>query len=178
MRTVRTSIPPPARADMARAAEERLLSVPAVNAARTLLVFWSFGPEIDTQGVIERLRSEGRRVLLPFIEGGRMEAALFRADDDLVPTGYGPMAPAGPAAVDPAGIDVALAPGLAFDARGYRLGYGGGHFDRFLPRLRPDALRVGYCFHLQIVDRVPNGPEDEPVDLVITDRETFTCGGR
>jgi 5-formyltetrahydrofolate cyclo-ligase len=178
MRAVRERIPASDRAHMARAAEERLLSEPAVKAARMLLVFWSFGHEIDTHGVIGRLQAEGRGVLLPFIDGGRMEAAAFRGDDQLAPSRYGSMAPADPVVVDPTEIDVALAPGLAFDRRGFRLGYGGGHFDGFLPRLRPGALRVGYCFHVQMVDHVPNGPGDEPVDLVITDQETFTCGSR
>jgi 5-formyltetrahydrofolate cyclo-ligase len=178
MRIVRANIPAPNRARMARAAEERLFSEPALKTPGAWLVFWSFGTEIDTHGVVRRLHGEGRRVLLPFIVGGRMEAADLRIGQRLVPTGYGPMAPSDPVAVDPAEIDVAVAPGLAFDRRGFRLGYGGGHFDGFLQRMRPDAMRSGFCLQVQIVDEVPTVPSDEPVDLVITEADTFVCRSR
>jgi 5-formyltetrahydrofolate cyclo-ligase len=64
-----------------------------------------------------------------------------------------------------------VAPGLAFDRAGRRLGYGGGYFDGFLPRLRPDCPVVGVCFAEQLVDAVPAGPRDRGVDVVVTDRE-------
>jgi 5-formyltetrahydrofolate cyclo-ligase len=177
MRALRATIPAAERAGMAREAESRLLSEPALKPAGTFLVFWSFGTEIDTHGVVRRLRGAGRRVLLPFIGAGRMEAAVWTGQP-LGPSGYGPMAPEDPVAVDPGEIDAVVAPGLAFDRRGFRLGYGGGHFDGFMRRMRPDALRAGFCFHIQMVDRVPNSPTDEPVDLVITERETFPCHSR
>ena len=60
-------------------------------------------------------------------------------------------------------------PGLAFTADGRRLGQGGGHFDRFLPRLRPDCLRIGVAFREQLVDDLPTSPHDIAVDVVITD---------
>ena len=178
MRMTRAEIPPVDRAQMAIAARERFLLLPEVQAAGTVLLSWSFGSEIDTHGIIERLRAEGRRVVLPFVRGDEMNVAALGDEGELVPTGYGPKEPARPAPVDPGEVDVAVAPGLAFDVRGFRLGYGGGHFDRFLARLGPDAVRVGLCFHSQLVDRVPHGPGDEPVDVVVTDRETFICHGR
>jgi 5-formyltetrahydrofolate cyclo-ligase len=175
MRRTRLGIPIVERAQMALAARERFLSLPGVRAAGTLLLFWSFGSEIDTHETIRGLASGGRRIVLPFVREDELEAAALAADGELVPSGYGPLEPAHPTPVDPAEIDVAVAPGLAFDLRGFRLGYGGGHFDRFLARLRTDALRVGLCFHAQVIPQVPEGPGDEPVDVVVTDRETFTC---
>jgi 5-formyltetrahydrofolate cyclo-ligase len=71
-----------------------------------------------------------------------------------------------------------LAPGLAFDRRGNRLGYGGGYFDGFLARCPPDAARVGIGFHVQVVDAVPHGDADQPLDLLVTELETIACPPR
>ena len=82
--------------------------------------------------------------------------------------------------MDPSLIDVVVVPGLAFDRAGFRVGYGGGNYDRFLPRLRPDAVRVGFAFGLQLLPagKVPRGPNDEPVHHVVTERELVDCRAR
>jgi 5-formyltetrahydrofolate cyclo-ligase len=84
------------------------------------------------------------------------------------------MEPALRTEVPPEEIDVVVAPGLAFDREGNRLGYGGGHYDRFLDRLG-DAARVVIGFHAQLVGSVPSGPNDRRVDLIVTDHETVIC---
>jgi 5-formyltetrahydrofolate cyclo-ligase len=142
-------------------------------------VFAAFGSEIPTAGLIRRLRTgppgHSRRLLLPFLRGQEMGAAEYLPEDELVPSAYGPMEPLRPVSVDPAEVDVAIAPGLAFDRSGHRLGYGGGHFDRFLGRMRPDAQRVGVCFAAQVLHEIPHGPNDQPVHVVVTDQETIFC---
>jgi 5-formyltetrahydrofolate cyclo-ligase len=175
LRAARAAIPPEDRARMARAVEERLFALPALQGARTVLVFDAFGSEVPTQGIIDRLRREGRRVLLPFLEGGEMLAAEARPDDPLVPTSYGPREPSDRTPVDPAEVDVVVVPGLAFDRQGHRIGYGAGYYDRYLARLPARALRVGIGFHLQLVDALPHHADDQPVDVVVTDRETVEC---
>lgn len=90
-------------------------------------------------------------------------------------TGSGPAEPQRRTPVTPEAIDVVIVPGLAFDRSGFRLGYGGGHYDRFLRRLPDRSLRVGLAFHSQVVDRVPRGSGDERLHLVLTDRETIDC---
>jgi 5-formyltetrahydrofolate cyclo-ligase len=155
--------------------EQRLFSLPALQAARTVLVFYSFGSEISTRGIIGRLLEEGRTVLLPFMEAEEMAAAELRPGDVAVHTRYGPKEPANRVPVDPGEIDVVITPGLAFDRAGHRVGYGGGQFDRFLTRLGPPATRVGIAFHVQLLPSVPHGPSDQGVDVVVTDQELIEC---
>jgi 5-formyltetrahydrofolate cyclo-ligase len=162
---------------MGRALEARLFALPELARARAVLVFSSFGSEVPTEGIVGRLAREGRLVALPRLSGGEIEARAYRPGDAVVRAPFGALEPVDGELVPPEGLDVVIVPGLAFCRRGYRVGYGGGYFDRFLPRTRPDAFRVGICFHLQLVEEVPHGPGDVPVDAVVTDREVVRCRG-
>ena len=171
MREVRAAIDTGRRRELARIVEDSVAAVDAVRRARTVLIFYSFGSEIPTRGLIARLSREGKRILLPYLdEERRMEAAVVEPGEVPVPAGYGPKEPARRVPVDPAEVDVVIAPGLAFDRLGYRLGYGGGHYDRYLRRLGPEAVRIGIGFSVQLVDEVPAGPGDQLLDLVVTDQ--------
>jgi 5-formyltetrahydrofolate cyclo-ligase len=123
----------------------------------------------------ERALSEGKRLLLPYLEGQVMEAAEVRRGDELTPTDYGPKEPMSRIPVNPEAVDVVVTPGLAFDRRGHRLGYGAGYYDLYLSRLAPRAVRIGVAFSIQVVDRVPAGPKDVAVDLLVTDQGSFDC---
>lgn len=64
--------------------------------------------------------------------------------------------------------DLVIVPTLAFDKRGYRLGWGGGFYDRFL-KAQPQALKIGLCFEANLIDKIPDEPHDVPLDMVITE---------
>ena len=173
MREAREAIPPAERTELSRAVGERLFTLPEVRGARTMALFSSFGSELDTAPMLEQAHAEGRRVVLPYIEGAAMEVAEHRPGDDLARSSYGAMEPASRVAVDPSQIDVVVAPGLAFDRAGRRLGYGRGYYDRWLRRVGTDAFLIGVCFSAQVVDRVPATSSDERMDVVVTDREVI-----
>lgn len=178
MKALRDAIPAGERVRMAAAIEADLMELPAVRAARVVLLFWSFGSEVPTDVIARRLHADGRRVLLPYLTGSRMEAGELRDGDALVPTSYGPMEPADRRPVEPDQIDLVVAPGLAFDRQGHRVGYGSGHFDRYLARLRDDATRVGIAFHQQVLPAIPHGPSDQRLDVLVTDLKTIVCPAR
>lgn len=154
------------RAAAAEAAAARVLALPEVGAASSVMAFASFGTEIPTDPLVEGLLASARRVLMPLVDGRRLRAAPIASLSDLAPGYHGIREPAAPAAVEPA-ADVILVPGVAFDSAGRRLGYGGGFYDEFLAEAR--GLRVGYCFDCQIVDAVPAGPGDAAVEIVVTE---------
>ncbi len=74
-----------------------------------------------------------------------------------------------PGSISPDVLDVVVVPGLAFTRDGRRLGQGGGHYDRFLPRLRPSCVTVGVGFAEQLVDDLPTEPHDVRLDMIVTD---------
>ncbi len=178
MRRVRAAIHETDRQYLAARVEDRLFAMPEVRKARTVMLFASFGSEIPTERMVRRLDSEGRTVLLPFLADGELGAAPYRPGDPTTGSPYGPVEPAARLPVDPSEIDVVLLPGLAFDRKGRRLGYGGAHYDRYLARLQAAALRVGIAFHQQLVDEVPADAGDEPVDVVVTDRDVIRTGSK
>ena len=147
----------------------RLADLPDLRTASTILAYAAFGSELDPAPYLASFHGEA--VALPRVEDHDMVAVRFRAEDALDPSPLGPMEPRG-AALDPTTIDAVLVPGVAFDRSGGRLGYGRGYYDRFFRLLRPGVPRIGVCHALQLVDAVPRGAWDLPVDLVVTDAET------
>lgn len=145
-------------------------SILAGASAGTVLVFWAFGSELPTGGLIDELVAEGRTVCLPRIASGELEARTYRPGDPVIEVSFGAREPAEGRLVEPEELDAVLVPAVAFDDLGYRIGYGGGYYDRFLVRVRPDALRIGIGMVAQRVSRVPRGNLDLPVDLVVTER--------
>jgi 5-formyltetrahydrofolate cyclo-ligase len=178
MRQRRAEIPAAERARLAVEARGRLLGLPELQAPRNVMVFASFGSEIPTEDLITGLRAQGHRVLLPIVEEDALLAVRFEPGDPMVETTYGPREPAARVPIDPDEIDVVIIPGLAFDRRGRRLGYGGSYYDRYLPLLSSHALKVGIGFHQQLVEEVPSGSGDVRLDMVVSDQEVVRCQPR
>ena len=175
MRESRRALPPDQRMERAARVERSVLEL--LQEAGTVMVFYAFGTEVATRGLTGSLHARGVRLLLPFLAEDGLDAAEVAPGDALELSPYGPREPGRRVAVDPAGIDGIVVPGLAFDRRGHRVGYGGGHYDQYLTRLRPDALSVGVAFAFQVVDQVPSGPDDVPVHVVVTEDEVIRARG-
>jgi 5-formyltetrahydrofolate cyclo-ligase len=141
--------------------------------------FLAIGEEIDPLALLERLRGEGYRLALPVMEG-KGKPLLFRSwtpGEGLAATTWGIREPLPDApAVEP---DVVLGPLLAFDADGYRLGYGGGFYDRTLARLRAlkPVVSIGLAYDEQRVDAVPHLDYDQRLDWVLTPSGPLKCIG-
>ncbi|HEX9697146.1 MAG TPA: 5-formyltetrahydrofolate cyclo-ligase [Actinomycetota bacterium] len=170
----RARLSPAEREAGGRAVAETILSLPEIAAASAVMAFASFGTEIPTDPVVEALLHAGRRVMMPAVDGDRLRAAPIARLEDLAPGYRGIREPPAPAFVDPGPQAVFLIPGVAFDERGGRLGYGGGFYDSFL-RQNP-GLRIGVCFECQIVAAVPAEAHDLPVALVVTDARVIRAG--
>ena len=161
-----------ARAETGRRVVERFLALPEVERAATVMVFWSFGSEVPTGPLIERLHERRIAVALPRIEGAGLTPIAYAPGDPTTPTSFGAEEPVEGAPLDPSSIDVVAVPGVAFDRRGRRIGYGAGYYDRFLRAL--PAFSVGLAFGLQVLDRdLPAGSFDLPVDAIVTEDETI-----
>jgi 5-formyltetrahydrofolate cyclo-ligase len=163
--------PEVARAAAGRVAE-RVLALPELARARRILACLSFGSELDTEVLIGGLLAGGWEVYAPRVERGDGRLHAHRYPCALEALSFGLRQPVGSApelAEETLGatLDLALVLGLAFDRRGYRLGHGRGHFDRFFARHRVPG--VGLAFDLQLRDRLPAEPHDVPMRAVVTE---------
>lgn len=141
----------------------------AYGGCESYFIYRSFGSEASTRTITEELLARGKRVLLPRTEG-----------DVIVPVPYGQLKRGGFGIEEPAGapyegaIDVAVVPLLAVNSRGYRLGYGGGYYDRFLHG--KNILKVGLGYRFQLTDEFEEDAWDEPLDEFICERGIFRFG--
>lgn len=162
-----------ARAERSVRIADRALSLRELGGARTVMAFWSFGSEVETAPLIQRLHARGVRVVLPRVEGGDVVPVVYETGDEVLATAFGAMEPTGTEVVVPDEVDLVIAPGVAFDREGNRVGYGGGFYDRFLSRTRPGAPAIAIAFALQVVPEVPHGPADRRVHAIVTEDEVI-----
>lgn len=171
----RDALPIVERVAKSEAIAVRLLGMSEAIDARVVMAYWSFGSEVDTAPLIERLAAEGRTVALPRIEGDELLPVTFVPGEAMDETTFGAMEPSNGRTLDPGELDLVVAPGVAFDRACGRVGYGRGFYDRLLGRVRPGTSVVGVAFELQVVHEVPTGRSDRAVDAVVTEHEVIRC---
>lgn len=168
----RDALPPDDREERGDRVVERFLGLPEVQRATTVMLFSTFGSEVPTRSLIERLHARGVVVALPRIEGADLVPLAYAPGDPTTTTSFGAEEPVGGTPLDPTSIDVVAMPGVAFDRRGRRIGYGGGYYDRFLLGL--PAFKAALAFGLQVLDEaLPTGGFDLPVDAIVTEDEAI-----
>lgn len=174
-REAAAALPPDAAGQLAR---DRLLAAVRLPEAATVSAYWPLEAEFDPRPIAHHLHAAGHRIGLPvvlgrgrplvfrrWIPGMELEQGSFRV---LVPSPESPE-------VTP---QVMLAPLLAFDAAGYRLGYGGGFYDRTIEMLRTSGplLVIGVAYAAQEVPAVPREPTDQPLDWIVTEEGARRIG--
>ena len=139
--------------------------------AQSIYGYLSYNQEVRTEAILRRAMADGKRVAVPKVFGDDMKF-LWLDDLSLVAPGYydipEPLAD-GPEADDD--LALVLMPGLAFDADGHRIGYGGGFYDRYLAAHHDHKL-VALCYGFQLLDHLDTEDHDIPVNLVIADPQT------
>lgn len=166
-----------AMAEAASAASTHLLQM--LCGRRVVMLYSPFRNELGTWPAARRLESMSCAIALPVTDrqARRITPALVQSVDSLVPGAYGILEPAAGkyTILDPSELDVVVVPGACFDLAGYRIGYGGGYYDRFLPRLRADCLTVGFAYDWQVVPELSPDPWDQPLSHLVTDCRTIEC---
>lgn len=169
------------RAELSRAIVARLLALPDFQRARTVLAYAGFGSEIDTRLLLAAALESGKRLLLPRVNRRAGVLDVHVVTDlarDLGAGGWGIPEPQ-PETCPGCGAEEAdwiLVPGVAFDRRGGRIGYGRGYYDKLLGSVRRagnGAPALAAAFDAQVVDEIPMGDHDVPVDRVLTETEFF-----
>ncbi|MBE6975607.1 MAG: 5-formyltetrahydrofolate cyclo-ligase [Ruminococcaceae bacterium] len=145
---------------------EQFLTHPLYRQAKTLYGYLPYNQEVRTTPILKQALLDGKQVAVPKVYGDEMRF-IFLTDLEQVASGYAgipePVAD-GPVAADPTAL--VLMPGLAFDEKGGRIGYGGGFYDRFLAS-EPGHPTVALCYAFQMVEEIPMEEFDVPIDCVL-----------
>jgi 5-formyltetrahydrofolate cyclo-ligase len=177
MRSLRRTLPAETRLEKSYRICAFLQEIEPVLQARVVGSFLAMSTEVDLAAFVGWLQARGQSVAVPRIaaDGKSLEFCLL---DSALTLEQHPLGFVQPSGVHPtiatSELDVVLVPALAIDLRGYRVGYGQAFYDRTLPQATR-AVRIGVAFDFQLVPEVPDTPGDEPVHMVVTDKQIHRC---
>ncbi len=170
------------RAALSRAIVRDIVETSVYRRSNTVMAYASFGSELQTDEFVRHVLDQGKILLLPKVNRQRELLEIYRVRDPVQDLRVGTWGIREPrpdrcARMEPHIIDFVLVPGLAFDRRGRRLGYGGGFYDKLLAdSLSPCAWLVAGAFESQMVEKVPVDEHDMPMDVVVTERGHYPPG--
>lgn len=163
-----------ARGQASQEIAAQILAQEAYQKAQLIFSFYPMSTEVQVSLLFDQALQEGKQLCFPATFGeGRMEAYIPRnlKNMDLDPYGFPTPDPELDQKVEPQAIDLVLVPLLGFDRELYRIGYGGGFYDRYIARIPRRAVLLGVAFACQEVDRIPRNEFDQKLDLLITEKE-------
>ena len=146
--------------------------------AKSILLYSAFRSEVDTDELCKALLHDGKTVCVPLakpVEKDIVPIVVDKEDFPLQPGYHGIPEPKWCAGkvFTAQNLDIVVVPGLLFDSRGNRLGYGGGFYDRFLANKAPQALRVGLAYSCQLADSIPAHRHDMRMDILVTELDVL-----
>ncbi len=161
---------------------EQLVTLPIFQEKNRFFIYCSYRSEVETTLLLNNCLLKGKTVAVPLSvpEQSRLLAVAITDPAQDLFSGFRGIPEPIPSLVErrllsPESIDVVIVPGVVFARPGYRLGYGGGYYDRFLAQSAPQSYRIGLAFSLQLVDDIPVLPHDIPMDMVISEKEVIRC---
>ena len=158
---------------------DKLLNLDCIKNAKNIMLYLDFNNEVSTYSLIKKLLNLGKIVSSPITLKEERKLIPSQITDLKNGIQYGaynirePKPECSPA-INIKDLDVVIVPAVAYDKSCYRLGYGGGFYDRFLENLRKDAVTIGIAFDLQIFDEVPKEAHDAQLDYIVTESRILT----
>ena len=170
------------RIEKSRQIASRLFELEVFRKSKAIFFFLSLPEEVQTEDMIREAFRLNKEVFVPLVdkEEGRLQVVRIpHLEIEFVRGEYGVQEPASQwrEISSPDQLDLVVAPGLAFDTSGGRIGYGGGYYDRLLRQVPAEAVQIGVGFDFQVLDSIPRMGFDVPVQFVITETQSLRCLG-
>ncbi len=172
-RNVRMALSAEQVEERSKKAGKHLLSSALYQDAEVILAYIDTQNEISTKPILQDAWQSGKTVAVPRVDGKNMDFYLIDSYEDLEEGAFGVFEPKESCPIYEGGAALLLLPGVAFDAAGGRVGYGGGFYDRYLEK-HPEHKKVGYAYQFQIYSVVPREATDIPVDALLTEEGLFS----
>ncbi|MCT4507653.1 MAG: 5-formyltetrahydrofolate cyclo-ligase [Tepidibacter sp.] len=154
---------------------QNLLKLDEIEKANVIMAYLDFNSEVKTDNIINYFLSQNKKIVVPLSIVDEKKLLLSEIKDiknEVYIGTYGIREPKPKfiRPVDAKNIDIVIVPAVAYDTNGYRLGYGGGYYDRFLESLRDDCITIGIAFEIQVFDKVPKEDHDAKLNYIITEK--------
>ncbi len=160
------------RCTLSKEIADKLTGLCEYKNAKNILAYASFGSEVETKELMSRILADGKSLFLPKCEVKTKELQAIKTNDlhTLKKGAYGIAEPSGEVA-DPCAIDLVIVPLVGFDRTLARLGYGGGYYDRFLPKTGAKCIAI--AFSRQEIREIPREETDILMDMIVTEKEVI-----
>lgn len=172
MKRLRRQITKEESEQKSRAAADAVFELPQYKSAETVMAYMASFKEISTSAIIrDALKHKHLVIPVSNTDSLTITPSYLKSENDLVKGAYGIYEPR---IIEPAkvnDIDIAIIPGIAFDRRGGRLGFGKGYYDRFLSEFH--GVKIGFCYEFQLIDELPLDSHDIPMDIIITEKRIY-----
>lgn len=155
-----------------------LYSLSEYKNAKTVMIYLSAFKEPSTMSIIEKMISENKKVVVPVthVDTRSLELSYINDVDSLITGAYNILEPKNIIAADKNDIDLVIIPGIAFDKKGNRIGFGMGYYDKLLEKTK--AIKIAFSYSFQVVPKIESDVYDIPMDMIITENEVIVCGAQ
>ncbi len=170
--------------ELSRQICDAFMALPAYAAARTVMFYVDVRSEVRTRHSLPLALTHGKRLVVPYCVGKELELFVLENMDELSVGAFKILEPRPELRdlpgkrVQPPDLDLVMVPGVAFDARGGRMGHGFGFYDRLLENARPDAPLVALAFECQMFPEIPMAGHDVFMDAIVTEKAVYPGRGR
>lgn len=158
-----------------------LFELKNIKKAKNIMVYISYRSEVVTDDITDELLVAEKNIYVPYciVDEKKMKIVkISNPAQDLETGAYGILEPRKnlrEEEVSPEKLDIVVVPAVAFSDDGYRVGYGGGYYDRFLGKLSSETTTIGITYDELLFDELPREEHDLPVDMIVTDKKVITC---
>ncbi|MDN4493305.1 5-formyltetrahydrofolate cyclo-ligase [Ureibacillus aquaedulcis] len=157
--------------------KENFFKEPSILEGKTIAITISNKQEVDTKEIIEMLWTLNKRVVVPKCNPNDRSMNFYEIENfnqlENVYMDLQEPIPEITRLVPSENIDCIIVPGIVFDVNGYRIGYGGGYYDRYLTHF--NGMLISLAFNIQVKEKVPSENYDIPVDLILTETDRIDC---
>jgi 5-formyltetrahydrofolate cyclo-ligase len=162
---------------LSQQAQQQLIDSECFACAEILALYSPINNEVATEQLFSEARKRNKHVCYPRVNGDNLDFFEVYAATDLLPGAFGVAEPAPGEKISVAELDLVVVPGVAFDLKGHRLGYGRGFYDRQLAGKAMETVSVGLGFESQLCDLLPAEVHDQALDFIATEARFIPCHG-
>ncbi|HKJ28568.1 MAG TPA: 5-formyltetrahydrofolate cyclo-ligase [Desulfuromonadales bacterium] len=160
-------------ADSSSEIQRRFMRSVFFREARCLALYSAIHNEVSTDEIVGQALDSGKCLVFPRVSGEDLEFVHIESPSELVSGAFGVKEPKSCNLVPVEKVDLIVVPGVAFDQRGHRLGYGRGYYDRALAKCQSHCMKVGFAYDFQLVEELPATDYDETLSMLITESQTL-----